>query len=236
MAHTLLEQAKTDRFFSNSLKFWTLDQLVEAGLFVDNLSCLDYNLDSDLTPIDKFLNLEDNSVVIITTGGFAPPHLGHIELLVQAKEILEANGLMVSGAYLTPSHDSYVSTKHANALCGADRVDLCEKITWDYDWIDVDAWPALGAPLELNFTEVIDRTEKFLENKTGKRIRVAYVYGSDNAFFSRAFVSDGIGVCIARHGSEKKMDSARQEIIGNVYFSSNNKFSQLSSTKVRTVG
>jgi hypothetical protein len=54
---------------------------------------------------------ERPAVVLLTTGAFSPVHSGHIQMMESARAELEARGYFVAGGYLSPSHDSYVSTK-----------------------------------------------------------------------------------------------------------------------------
>ncbi len=51
------------------------------------------------------------SAVLLTTGAMNPAHRGHASMLHQARSRLEADGVAVLGAFVSPSHDAYVQPK-----------------------------------------------------------------------------------------------------------------------------
>jgi NAD+ synthetase len=145
--------------------------------------------------------------VILSTGSFCPIHNGHIDMMEQCKVAVEANGGVVLGGYLSPSHDRYVNGKLANqSLSGRHRLRLCELATKSSDWIMADGWEALELRYPVNFTDVIIHLEQFLSAHvpTHKPIHIVYAFGSDHASFALTFVSRGKAVCLHRPGSEKK--------------------------------
>ena len=83
------------------------DKFVKKYKVANNLSLL-------TTPVSKLIDFKEkkeNPVVLLSTGGFDPIHDGHIYMMEFAKEALEKKGYHVIGGYLSPSHESYVSTK-----------------------------------------------------------------------------------------------------------------------------
>jgi NAD+ synthetase len=150
--------------------------------------------------------------VLLSTGAFCPMHRGHLSMLERAREALEAQGIVVLGGFVSPSHDGYVDQKCASQNPGAaQRVALCEEAVRGSDWLAVDPWEALYARRALNFTWVLDRLERYLAAHllTHRRPEVHYVFGGDNAGFARVFEARGHFVCVARPGSEERVRRVR---------------------------
>ena len=149
------------------------------------------------------------AVVLVTTGAFSPVHSGHIQMMASARAELEARGYFVAGGYLSPSHDAYVASKLGEQALGAvTRLDLCQAVTADSDWLMASGWEALGVDRAINFTDVLVWTAAYLARHlaTESPIEVVYVFGSDNARFVRTFVARGLCVCTSRPGC---VDAAR---------------------------
>jgi NAD+ synthetase len=197
----------------------TPEALDEAGFFDDGGELPDAKDPRDdptwwvtpLGPIEEQLRATAHlpaskpRVVLLSTGAYCPIHEGHVRILELAREALERQGAVVLGGYLSPSHDRYVQQKCGTANPGAARrVWLCEEALRGHRWLRVDPWESLHAEVPLNFTEVIDRLERFLSFrlKTVLPVRVAYVFGGDNARFALSFALRGRGVCVARPGHE----------------------------------
>ncbi len=206
----------------------------EAGFFDDGLDAeLDSPRYTDLnwltTPYHKILRrlaqLDEFDpaqlvayppIVLLTTGGFSPIHNGHIDMLELAKNKMMEQGHIVLGGYLSPSHDSYVSTKHhgSASLLDAHRLRLCHEAVAMSEWLMVDPWEARYVPCALNYTDVILRLERYLNHhlRLPVPLQVGYVFGGDNAAFARTFLSRGYAVCIDRPGYESAVAALRQEI------------------------
>lgn len=149
-------------------------------------------------PIDD----ERPTIVLLTTGAFSPVHLGHIQMMESARAELESRGYFVAGGYLSPSHDAYVSKKLGeHALDAVTRIDLCQSITAPTPWLMCLNWEALGTDRAVNFTDVILWLESYLARHFADlKIKIAYVFGSDNVRFTRTFVARGLCVCTVRPG------------------------------------
>lgn len=206
----------------------------EAGFFDDGLDTeLDAPCYTDLqwltTPYHKILRrlsqLEEFDpaqliayppLVLLTTGGFSPIHNGHLDMMELAKNAMMEQGHLVLGGYLSPSHDSYVSTKHDGtaALLDAHRLRLCHEAVAMSEWLMVDPWEARYTPCAINYTDVIQRLERYLNHhlRLPVPLRVGYVFGGDNAGFARTFLNQGYAVCIERPGYESRVETVRQEI------------------------
>ncbi len=206
----------------------------QAGFFDDGL---DTELDADCytdpnwltTPYHKILRrlsqLDEYDpaqliayppLVLLTTGGFSPIHNGHLDMMELAKNAMIELGHVVLGGYLSPSHDSYVSAKHDGTagLLDAHRLRLCHEAVALSEWLMVDPWEVRYVPCAVNYTEVIDRLERYLNHhlRVPVPVRVGYVFGGDNAAFGRTFLRQGYAVCIERPGYESEVVAMKQEI------------------------
>lgn len=176
---------------------WSKDDLTQIGFFDDGLSKAELeSVLNDRRWVTPTSHLQTDGVVLCTTGAFSPFHLGHLRMLEIAKGELEARGIQVSGALVQPDHDAYVSVKcQGQAACpAAQRIFMAEEGTRGTPWIAVDPWAALYQDRALNYTTILERTRRLLAGR-----KVVYVFGSDNANFSRVF-DDGDAVCVGRPG------------------------------------
>lgn len=202
-------------------RYQSLQTVVKAGFFDDGQEPGVVQDRADIqflaTPLEairrKVLQLEEEGrihdkplTVALTTGCFAPVHPGHIAMMDNAKESLEAGGYEVVGGFLSPSHDDYVSSKGevARRLTASHRALLLNKALEDSDWLATDSWESRYAPTDINFTDTIVRLENYINAhiNTPVPIKVAYVFGADNVQFARAFVEKGLCVCVPRPGHD----------------------------------
>lgn len=183
------------------------EDLFRAGFFDDGLPKLavDYKTYSPLfqtTSLNKVrrhldgllgINNRKRPVVLVTTGGMAPIHNGHIAMMERAREIVESSfdGHVVVGGFFAPGHDSYVGAKYNGtaAIPAVDRIAMVELATQNSDWLEVDPWAARYMPGEINFTDVVRRLETYLIQNLGLRVEVFYVYGSDNEGFGETGIN-----------------------------------------------
>eukprot|EP00966_Prymnesium_polylepis_P274740 6347604-Prymnesium_polylepis.1 len=86
------------------------------------------------------------SAVLLTTGAMNPAHRGHSAMLHQARSRLEADGIAVLGAFVSPSHDAYVQPKAASlstiGLSSALRLQAAQRTVADDPLVSVGAWEA----------------------------------------------------------------------------------------------
>lgn len=173
-------------------RHWNDSELDGVGFFEDghNRETLNQILNDKrwVTPTE---HLAAEGVVLCTTGAFAPLHAGHVDMLMAARDQLEAKGIKVAGALIQPDHDAYVKTKHVGARCAADRIEWAQSYVKDIPWIAVDPWPSTYQDRQLNYTTILRRTERYLKRQ------VVYVFGSDNAGFADAFLPHEY-VCVPR--------------------------------------
>jgi hypothetical protein len=133
-------------------------------------------------------------IVLVTTGGMAPIHNGHIAMMDEARKIAEDQGYSVLGGYFAPGHDSYVGQKYGGtaAIPAEHRCSMVELATQESNWLDCDPWAARYMPAEINFTDVVMRLQEYLKFHVGQYLRVFYVYGSDNEGFGEALPGQSI--------------------------------------------
>ena len=107
----------------------SISKIIEAGYFSEKYPFQKYFENIFTTPFNK-LNLKKDKVnyILLSTGGFAPIHNGHINLLEESKLYLESQDCHVSGAYISPSHDDYVLQKRNQN----NKIHTYTKITTSY--------------------------------------------------------------------------------------------------------
>lgn len=224
----LFVKANLDSYYKTTLEYYPdITTLLAAGFFDDNLQP-GFNLHSiDLftTPISKILKhltkikidietgcaTDKPFLVLLNTGSYSPVHLGHLQMMEEAKEKLSKH-YHILGGYLSPSHDNYVSSKYSGTASyhGEARISLCEEVLSDSDWLMVDPWESRYNSEPINFTDVIERLTKYLKHYIKENIQVGYVFGSDNASFSLAFLKKGISICFERPGYELQFKTLSQ--------------------------
>lgn len=228
-----------DEYYSEVYKkYLNIDTVIKAGFILDSLELEDlnyYNLSLLTTPVSKLKDSKKNPVVLLTTGGFDPIHDGHIYMMEFAKEALEKEGYDVIGGYLSPSHESYVSTKPYYKINAYERLDLCQECVKDSQWLMIDPWESIYVKTYINFTDVIQRLEQYLRKHINPKIQVAYVFGGDNSEFMYCFEDKGIGICVERDGYSEKFNEMKKKFKGknNIFISNKSIVSTYSSRNIR---
>ena len=180
--------------------------LYDAGFFDDGLVHLAqhyqcYDLSFSTTPVEKLRRkveaIRDDRqriAVLLTTGGMAPIHNGHIEMMEKAREIVEKRGYEVFGGYFAPGHDSYVGQKYGGtaAIPAEHRCAMVELACQDSDWLSCDPWAARYMPAELNFTDIVRRLTEYIYFHFCVSVEVFYVFGSDNAGFEAVLPNNSV--------------------------------------------
>lgn len=171
------------------------------------------DLDLLCTPRPRLAIKGDRPVVLLATGGFCPPHAGHIAMMERARVAAERAGHDVIGGYLSPGHDAYLTMKCGPAAIPAsERLRLCAEAIAQCDWLSVDPWEALHQRVAVNFTAVAARLRAYLRAHVDPRIDVLYVCGGDNARFALAFAEDGGCVVVGRPGNDDVRDRWRARL------------------------
>lgn len=201
--------------------------LFDAGFFDDGLFNLAYlygsydpsfatvPLDKLRRNYDRFDNSVEKVAVLVTTGGMAPIHNGHIAMMEKAREIVEARGYSVAAGYLTPGHDSYVGQKYGGtaAIPAEHRCAMVELAVQDSDWLECNSWPSRYMPAEINFTDVVEHLSQYIKFHHSSNVEIFYVFGSDNAGFAAAYPKHSIAIGrseisskMAREGNHDHLD------------------------------
>lgn len=233
-ASRFIKRASRDPIYASALPFLaeadqiqTANALYDAGFFDDGApdNCqYDQVRQPDrwlMTPLQKLINRsmhqdlikQKRLAVLLTTGGFAPVHYGHLEMMEIARRALEQQGVFVLGGYLSPGHDDYVQPKcQGEALDALHRLRLCQEAVSESNWLMACGWEALGTDRMVNFTDVILRLQSYLKTNLPfnlaikDKLEVVYVFGSDNARFARAFLATQACVCVLRPSAEAEFD------------------------------
>lgn len=230
-----------DKYYSEVYReYKDEDLLIKAGFVPDpfTLEEIDYyNIDLLTTPFDKLKeNVNDlkNPIVLLSTGGFYPIHDGHIKMMEEAKKVLSEDGYDVIGGYLSLSHDDYISTKPYYISDQYERINEGREYLKNNDWLMIDPWESIYVRTPINFTDVIERLQKYLQKYIDKRIKVAYIFGGDNVEFMYCFKKNGIAVCLNRDGYDELFIKTMKIKNDNMYFIDNlNSSSLLSSRYIR---
>ena len=229
-----------DKYYSEVYKEYKSEEMLTRAGFVEDSFTIDeidfYNINLLTTPFDKLKIHDENKipVVLLSTGGFYPIHEGHIKMMEEAKNILIDDGYDVIGGYLSLSHDDYIKTKPFYISDEYERVNEDREYLKDNDWLMLDPWESIYVRTSINFTDVIERLELYLQKYVNKKIKVAYVFGGDNVEFMHCFKKHGIGICINRNGYNDLFELTKKIKNKNMYFiESDEKTSSLSSRNIR---
>lgn len=178
--------------------------VMESGFFFDEDETdapLD-DVDWLCTPRPKRAITGERPAVLLSTGGFCPPHEGHLAMMESARLAASRAGFDVIGGYLSPGHDAYLRLKcGAAAIPAWERLRLCAEAVHASDWLSVDPWEAMHRRVSVNFTDVTARLEAYLRTHVDPRVEVLYVCGADNARFALAFSERGKCVVVGRPGA-----------------------------------
>lgn len=108
-----------DPYMSTVARLWGEGAVWEAGFFADD-DPVDAPLDDTwwlCSPTSAVrcglakAPADTRPVVLLATGGFWPPHEGHVEMMERARERVRSSGRTVVGGYLSPGHDDYLQLK-----------------------------------------------------------------------------------------------------------------------------
>ncbi|MDX2389246.1 hypothetical protein NJL88_03920 [Streptomyces sp. DK15] len=205
------DHAWHDPFYRDVIAEWGEVELQGAGYFDDGSTRADLQQENITpffcTPTHKLTRSpnETRPLVLLATGAFSPIHHGHMDMLLSARRVLESNGEHVAGAYLSPSHDRYVSAKLSHEAASADeRLALVAEMISPHDWIMACPWESKWVANPVNFTTVLLRLQNYLRHSWDANCDVVLVVGADNSEFARCFVRQGRCVIVARgnHGHQ----------------------------------
>ena len=155
----------------------------------------------NLTPLpSNFLqrvreSIQNNKrpLVLLNTGAYCPPHFGHFDALINAKDFLENNfNYQILSIYLSPAQDVYLKYKAAKQgfqkfiLNFKERADMLE---WTKEYYEknaeiiVDRWEG-NQPFFIHFPNVWISLQYYLEKTlleqgATEEIKVGFVVGDD---------------------------------------------------------
>lgn len=245
----LINFLKNDCLYWNTYNFFKnsedLPEIMKRSGFIkeprtgyDSIVLKNYDIIS--MPLNN--NFNKNNAIIVTTGSFSPMHEGHVQSMVIAKEYVEKMGYNVIQGVVSLSHDAYVSFKNK----GVAKRHISERTMLAYekieqmgqsDWLKVDRMEGEMLSCAVNFSTVLKRIYEYTKYHLSiEDLTVFYVYGSDNADFSNAFIGNDIyhGICIEREGYNFNIVKNRLKEERNIHFVENNSiYKDYSSTKIR---
>ena len=212
---------KKDSFYSALYPIFGDDGITEAGFFYDSDNYLTNPAESIDIPCTPFafegLKTAENPAILLSTGAFCPAHIGHLEMMKLAKKVVENNGYQVLGGYFSPGHDEYINSKTGQeAIPIHYRIRLMQELisqNREGHWLAVDPWEGLFNQVAVNFTDVIERLELYLQKWTGRKIPVFYICGADNARFALTFLLKGNCVIMGRPGYVDRFEYYKNKLI-----------------------
>ena len=211
-------KVKRDPYYSPLYKAIGKSGIIDAGFFFDK-TVKDFDIKASLeiqcTPLDQVRGLlgQSNPAIILSTGSFSPVHDGHMEMMENARRVVQAAGYNVIAGFIAPDHDDYISQKLGKAALPIHkRIKLINQAcVGAYNWINVDPWAGVFHVTSVNFTDITHRLCLYIKKYLGVDIPIFYVCGSDNARFAKAFVKKGCAVIISRPGYEDSVQEALNE-------------------------
>lgn len=222
-----------------------MDLLAKAGYINEPRTDIDSVILGDMSilslPVKSCVQDGRPTAIIVSTGSYSPVHAGHLGILEVARSYAESLGYQVVQGVLSASHDAYVSRKYggqAKMHVGI-RSQLILDAVERSSWLSLDRMEGEMLSCAINFSTVLQHIREYLvahHPAVTADSKVFYVFGSDNAGFSEAFVgSDPYhGVCVAR--ADQSIDSLKADYAqhANIHFIRHNEdFSHYSSTRQR---
>lgn len=218
--------------------------VAKSGLIKEPRTEMDNMLINDVSLLTMPINQKRTNkkpAIVITTGSFSPLHEGHVEGMMCAKEYVEGLGYEVIQGVVSLSHDGYVAFKNKGVAKNhiSNRTMLAyQKIEQmnQQGWLKVDRFEGEVLSCAVNFSTVIDRATRMIENYLKEELTVFYVFGSDNIGFAYSFISQDKfhALCVDRGGYENKQ---LPELFSekNIHYVKNNRsqYKHYSSTVVR---
>lgn len=172
-----------------------------------------------------------NVAVILSTGAMNPAHRGHAQLLHQAADRLSKAGYKVAGAYISPTHDSYVQPKARRlqtiGLSNAFRLEVARLTVLHDDLVALSPWECSQSGF-VDFPQVSEQCQR----EFSAEAKVFYACGTDHA--ERCGLLGGMGsigiVVVPRAGDRKPNEKPGKVFVAEP---SHGEVAEFSSTKVR---
>ncbi|NCP98204.1 hypothetical protein GW796_00735 [archaeon] len=245
------EKIKNDIFyFPMVLNGFTYPEILASGWITtpysinelnENQNVFSSNINNKIISSDK-----EEISILLNTGSYAPTHFGHIEMMLQAKKILELNNHKIDAIILSPSHDKYVLNKSNDIQYWniKNRISYLEDMINSYPFYNinekelfsVDLWESMFCNCPVNFTDVILKITKNIECYLNKKVKIFYVFGSDNKSFINCFQSlpkkyknKFFAVCVERENYSLDQEQSKD----NIYYTKNISFAKEKSKNIR---
>ena len=159
-------------------------------------------------------------IVLLTTGAMNPVHRGHVAMLHStARDIQAAGRGRVVGAFLSPSHDLYLTQKFGPGkfIPAAKRIACAAAALRRDPLVRVGAWECQQQGQWPDFPVVCQALEAALERRyPALPVRVFYVCGEDHyqKCGLRKGVTPTVGVCVvARDGKAANCSGAPEDSV-----------------------
>lgn len=244
------EKLKRDSLYFSMVKNgFSYEEILKSGWLDTHYNAeeneMNWKVYSSNLPSPCFEDNKKELCILLNTGSYAPAHNGHIEMMIQAKKEVESHGYAVDGIILSPSHDSYVLKKSEDIKVWniENRLKALQDRIEDYpyeneslkDLFSIDLWESVFTNCPVNFTDVMFKLEKNIESYLHKKVKIFYVFGSDNQVFVDCFKyleqkdkEKYFAVCVERKGSPISISEAE-----NIFISKNEKYSNEQSRLIR---
>ena len=148
--------------------------------------------------IQKLQNSQNELIILIESGSFAPPHKMHVGLMEKAKKYIEENynNRKVVGGFIIPSSDQYVKHKLGKDFISLKhRINMTNLIIKDNDWLESLDWGwAYGEEIKEVLDRILKKKFPYLKN-----IKTLLVFGIDYYLRNRTDMKNE-HVCVYRPG------------------------------------
>ncbi|KAE8982094.1 hypothetical protein PF010_g11203 [Phytophthora fragariae] len=121
-------------------------------------------------------------IVLVSSGAYNPIHMLHIRAFYVARQYVESNyKFPVVGAFISPSHDTYVRVKNRRnpreMITKRHRLALIETAVASSSWIEVDKWEITRRRV-LDYLSTLTHVREMCESHFPRyRVHVMYVCG-----------------------------------------------------------
>uniref|UniRef100_A0AAV2ZAR8 Cytidyltransferase-like domain-containing protein n=1 Tax=Lagenidium giganteum TaxID=4803 RepID=A0AAV2ZAR8_9STRA len=145
-------------------------------------------------------------VVLVSSGAFNPIHMLHVRAFYVARQYVESNyKYPVVGAFISPSHDTYVRVKNRRnpreMITRRHRLALIEAAVASSSWIEVDKWEITRRRV-LDYLSTLNHVREMCESHFPQfKFRLMYVCGVNTVvkLSHSALREEGFGcICICR--------------------------------------
>lgn len=140
------------------------------------------NISSSPTSSSSSPSKRTEVIVLVSSGAYNPIHMLHIRAFYVARQYVESNyKFPVVGAFISPSHDTYVRVKNRRnpreMITKRHRLGLIETAVASSTWIEVDKWEITRRRV-LDYLSTLTHVREMCESHfSGFKFHVMYVCG-----------------------------------------------------------